>query len=399
MIAPVLACAALLTAEAPPPGSTPRWTEARVAQRAVEASAAVKALERRVEEGLAGERAEAAWENPELRLRGHRSDLDFEGGQIALRWSPPRPGERTARRAAAAQRTAGFSAEREISRRDVSATARALHAMLLGLDAQLAVAREERAERERTRVAVQQRLEAAAATVLERGDVELARLEVDAQVRELEIRRAGAEDELRRLLDLPAGAAVALSAEGATQCAAPDVSAPGSVAGDDPRLEVLRSGAREAEAELLRDRLALLPWPSYVQAAWVVPRRGDPGYWSFQVGVELPLFDLGRAARQADSAKRAAVGEELRAEVRAGAVELQRARSELDARAVQAEHHRASARALEEALRPFARHAELEGSLAAGQLRARLLAARRAALEAELKCVLARVAVDRLAGV
>lgn len=390
MIAALIACAWLAAGEPP-------LTEARAAARAVEASAAVAALEHGVDASRARERAAAAWRNPELRLQVGRSEPGREDDRVALRWSPPGLGEIAARRADAAVRTAGAAADRELSRRDVAARARGLHATAVSLDAQLALARAELAERERMSATVLRRMEAGEATAAGASAAELDRLDVAAGVQALELRRGQAVADLADLLELPEGTSMGLSAEGGTRCAAPD----GALlrrGARDPRRDVLRAGQRAAEAALARDRLGLLPWPTFLQAGYASERPGHAGAWTFQLGVELPLLDLGRAARGADAAERARVEDELRAQARADAAALRRALAAVALEAAEAARHRAAAETLAAAVDRYAQHPEVADSLEAVQLRARLLAVRRAALRAELECALERIEAGRLSG-
>lgn len=381
-------------------------TEQGAVEAALREAPALSALEHRVEEARALEGAAAPWDNPELRVENLRSDrlLDpdrrgepLERARIGLRWDPPRLGEGPARRAAARVATAESAAERELSRRATAARARSLHATVIALDAQLAVAREEREQRERARKLLQRRVELQAATAVEQSAAELDWLEAAAAVQELEARRRHAYDDLLAVTGARAGAVVELSAEGASRCVPP---AAGEVLlaraeQGAPRRELFLSELRAVDAERARTWLALVPWPTFVEVSYVLPGDRDPASWTVQLGVELPLLDWRSDERRALEARRRRVEAERRAAEAAAGREVRRALAEVEAKATLAERHREAAAVLEQALQPFERSEDV-GALQAAQLRGRLLGARRARLRAELDCTLATIELERL---
>lgn len=124
----------------------------------------------------------------------------------------------------------------------------------------------------------------------------------------------------------------------------------------------------------------------------------SPAYWTFQLGVEVPLFDWKRDEREALAARRSRLEDERRAEAAAVGQQLRRALAALWAHAALARRHREAAGVLEEALQRYVQRGAGFDALRASQLRARLMATRGARLRAELACTLDGIEVERLVG-
>jgi outer membrane protein TolC len=392
----------------------PPLTEERAVEMALRNNSALSAASHRVEETHALEDAANRWNNPELRVQNLRSDHllepaihgssypnhPFEKAAIGLRWSPPELGQRTEWRAEADLHTSQASAELALSQRSTAARVRALHATVLSLDAQLAVARDAQEDRERTRRILQRRVEQQAATIVEQSAAEVDFLDALATTQDLQIQRQQAYDDLLVQLGLPPETVIALSGEGAGRCTPPaDATALRALAEkNDLRLNVFQAELDAVEAERSRRWFQLVPWPSYVQLSYVLRGDNDPAYWTFQFGITLPLFDWKSADRRALVAKQARIEDERRAKVAEIDQQLRRALARQAEQAALVQRYREAASILEEALKRFGRGGEATGALQAGQLRARVLAARRAHLRAELECRLEQIEIERLVG-
>lgn len=402
-----LAAAALLA------GAGPALTEAEAVELALRASPALKALAAQLDETRALEDAAGRWNNPELRIQKLRSDRliepglrqatypdhPLEGARVGLRWEPPRPGVASAREAEAAAETARAEADRELARRAIEARARARHAKVRLLDLALESAQAERDLRERTRRALERRVEQGAATALDLSAAAVDALEAAEVAERLEIERARALSDLLALLALPAGSAPALSADGAVRCEAPEASPLlARAAAGDPSQGAFRAEIAAADAERSRRWLALVPWPSHLQASYVFRGDADPAYWTFQLGFELPLLDWKRAERRAFAARKARLEAERTAEAAELGHDVRHALARLGERAARVRRYAGAAAALEEAAARFDAIGPAASTVQAAQLRARVLAARRARAEAELECTLERIELDRLTG-
>lgn len=378
-------------------------TEEQAVAMALQKSPSLSALDHRVEETRAWEDAAGDWNNPEVRVQNLRSNhLDdrFEKARIGLRWTPPELGKGSAQQAEAGLFAARASSELESTRRAMAARVRSLHATVLGLDAQIAVARESQQERERLRKLVQRRVERQAATIVDQSAAEVDALDAFEVVQELEIRRRQAYGDLLAELGLPAEGSIALSGQGAPACAPPadDPTLQSLAVKNDPRTPALRAELRAVDAERTQRWLSLAPWFTYLQASYVLRGDDDPAYWTFQFGISLPLFDWKVAERRSLTAKQARLEDQHRAETAELDLRLRRALTELAEQAALVQRHRESAKVLEDGLQHFLRNSETTGLLQASQLRTRMLAARRAHLRAELECRLKQIEVDRIVG-
>jgi outer membrane protein TolC len=241
----------------------------------------------------------AAWNQPELRVSGNNLVLDptaLEGRtNIAVRWSPPRPGERRHRIAAAeAGEKAVVASERESLR-------------LLDAETRLAFARASLSAQRTSRAESIVNLHSQALEVVRRQVAEglkdalaedAARLSLaDAQAG-LRRTRAQQQRDLRALAWL-------VSPDGAVDfqlAPAPDLLAtptPPSQQQSDiaNRALLLRSDRTQQElaCQQAKEKEALessrrYPWFNFVQLSRRVADSGSGGAWGLQVGLDIPIF-------------------------------------------------------------------------------------------------------------
>ncbi|MBI5545554.1 MAG: TolC family protein [Deltaproteobacteria bacterium] len=293
-------------------------------------------------------------------------------------------------------------AELEKEQRDLVGKVRALHATVLGLDAQIALARTGLERRDQLRSLTGRRLEQHAATVLDQSLTDLDYLDALTGLQELESRRRQVFHELLVQLGLSPGSSLELA--GATfECAAPPAD-PGPLLerakSQSPRLRSFQARQAEVDAERSRLKLELVPWFEHVQLSYVFRAEKDPAYLALRFGITLPLLDWNGAELRAVAAKRARIDQEYRAETQELASRVRRA---LEERAEQAElvrRYREAEPVLENGLKHLGRALELGEAdlLQMALLQTRVLAASRARLRATLECRLTQIELERLVG-
>ena len=371
--------------------------------------------------------------NPTLRLGTFRSDrtlmpLVDDGSyrdplddvSIGLRWNPPNPGARDARAARAARRVDQLRARLELERRKLVARVRVEHATVVELDGRVAHAQIAVELRDALRALVARRLEAAAATALDRNLAELDHLDALADLEALGSKRREAGDALRRTIGWAPDMPLEPEAPEDPACRVPTESVDALVTralAGHPGLAV--HDAREAEiaAEVEHLELERLPWLDFVEISYEFAegsdparltnpactrgRCDDPSHFGVRLGVTLPVIDrkhpelAGLSARRARvSAQREATRRQIEGDVRRAVDELIRA-AEIEAR-FDAAHAALVADSLDRIRRSIAAGVADPIQLAAAQRR--VLRAGRARLEAVLRCARSAAALARQLG-
>jgi len=393
------------------------YTETQAIDLAMKQSPLLTSRDLRVEEAEALAEVARRWNNPELRISGMRygtlvdpgldrrtyPDHPFAETSVGLRWSPPELGQRGTRISEARVRAVTANAEKDQARRDVLAMVRGLHATVVGLDAQIELAKSTVAQRQRLRDLIARRLEQQAATRIEKGIADMDHLDALTDLSELELKRRRAYDSLLMQLGLPADSGAVFVSDGKDTCQpVGDVDPLAERATSaNPRARVVEAEIQATEAERSRNWWALIPWPSYVQAEYELGGDAKPGYLSFSLGVPLPLFDWKSADRRAFKAKGKSLIEELHAENRALSDTVRRMAAAQKTEAGLLKRYRESSAIVEQGLAAVKKSIESGDSTnlyQALQLQSRLLSARKAALKAEVECKLKRIEIDRLTG-
>jgi outer membrane protein TolC len=405
----------LVLAQVPTAGAT--YTEAQAVERALVHSPLLKAKDDEVDEASAWTDVATRWSNPQLRISKLRydqlvepavqgrtyGDHPFQKTSIGIRWDPPALGQRSARTAEARVREVKAAAERVQSRRDTAALVRTLHASVVNLDAEIELEKSALAGRERLRDLVHKRVEEQAATRLDESLADVDYLEVATRLGELEEQRRQDYASLLAQLELPPDAVVTLLGDSGDGCKqaleSRDLEERAERA--NPWADMVAQEIKAADTERSRRLWVLLPWPDYLQASYVMAGDNQPGYFTFELGLTLPLLDWKRGERRAFAAKHRALVEELRAQNRALADRLRRTASAQAAQAFLVRRYHDSAAEIDQGLTLLHRsleNGESTNLLQVEHVQTRLFAAQRSALQAQLDCKLRQIDLDRLTG-
>lgn len=390
-------------------------SEADAVALALQKSPQVKAGGHFVDEAVARTEAGLAWNNPLLRFGGLRYEQlvdplvdrrsygnhPLDHASVALRWSPPGLGQRSALRAEGEAREAEARSEMAITRRDTAALVRKLHAEILNFDAQIALVRDVIEQRAKLRSLVKSRMEQQMATMLDQSLTEVDYLDARTELAETEVRRRAAYDQLLVQLGLPAQEQLQLVGSQNEACSQPEAvdKLMAKVHAANPRLRLLAAQSRATEAERRRRWLDLIPWFDYLQVGYGFAGDTRDSFVAFQLQLTLPLFDWKRPHRRALTAHHEALTERMLAEDRLSSALVLRAAAAQASQAALVERYREAASVVEGGL------AHLRRALDSGritnlfevvQLQTRLLATKRSYLRATLECKLQAIELDRM---
>jgi outer membrane protein TolC len=233
-----------------------------------------------------------------------QSPADYGFG-IGLEWSPPQPGVYGARTAAARAEARATREDLKERAADLECQVRGVHAQIIALEQELALAEESLATRRKIHEAVKERTARGAATRIDLSltAVSLARGEQEHDL--LSLKRASALSELEALLGLPPGEALAelprpaptLIELGVSAPAADDRSSSSADAelsrtadGARPQIRADRARIEAAEQVLAAERAKRYPWFE-LQVRY---RRHDqsnyPNDLTFGVAITLPIL-------------------------------------------------------------------------------------------------------------
>jgi outer membrane protein TolC len=404
----------LVLAQVPTAGA---YTEAQAVERALVNSPLLKAKDHEVDEASALTDVATRWSNPQLRISKLRydqlvepavqgrtyGDHPFRKTSIGIRWSPPELGQRSTRTAEARAREVKVAAERVQARRDAVALVRTLYASVVNLDAEIELEKSALTGRERLRDLVHKRVEEQAATRVDQSLADVDYLEVATRLSELEVQRRQDYESLLAQLDLPSDAVVTFLGDSGDGCKeAPDSSGLEERAERaNPWADMVAQEVKAADTERSRRLWVLLPWPDYLQASYVMAGDNQPGYFTLEFGLTLPLVDWKRGERRAFAAKHSALVEELRAQNRVLTDRLRRTVSAQAAQALLVRRYHDSAAEIDQGLTLLRRSfesGETTNLLQVEHVQTRLFAAQRAALRAQLDCKLRQIELDRLTG-
>ncbi|MCC6554513.1 MAG: TolC family protein [Polyangiaceae bacterium] len=288
-----------------------------------ERSALLADLEARAYLAAAEAEAEDRYENPELRISQLRMDQVRNGEpqvRTAIRVRPSRPGEVGASVAEARAAEAVARAEARVEALSLEADVRWLFDDVLLLDAEIAAAEGVAASRGALADRMQARLEAAEATALDEASAALAAAAAEEDRVELRERRKVA---LATLLDhagIDPAAPVKLVGE------PPSAWPPAELPSEDvlveaalrnrPEIEIAAARIDGADARGEAERAKRWPWFTFVELGYELAPGIDQGLgWTFQTGIELPIFDTNRGGVAAADAARAEAKRALTAEV------------------------------------------------------------------------------------
>ncbi|WP_437682406.1 TolC family protein [Sorangium sp. So ce131] len=309
------------------PGAAP--SELRVDEAVAMAkrqSGALAAMNARADTADAQAEAEGAsvYRDPEIRVSQLRLDQVLDGAPrlaTGVRVRPPRPGEAAATEAAARAEAAVARAEARAVEVEIEAEVRWLFDDVLLIDAEIAA--HEAVASARRRLADQQKaqLDASQTTAIEEAMAALSAVEAEAGAAEQRERRKVALAALLERVGLDPAAPVRLVGDPAA--ALERVALPAEDALIEaalrrrPEIEIAAAGLDAAAAKGDIARGQRWPWLSFLEVGYEFsPATRDPLGWTFEAGIEVPLFNLhafGKAAAAADAeaveARRAFAGE------------------------------------------------------------------------------------------
>lgn len=321
-------CHALLAALAlaPParPGPTVDLADGISAREAValalERSPQLLSLRWKREAAQAGVADARAFADPELRTG--RFDFDEEGSlvrnySLALRWTPPRLGERGLKGSWALGKVSETDAEIEGARQQLAAEIRLLHMNIVFLDKQIKLAEDSLKVREQIAEFVEAQVAAGVKTALDQNVAELALADARTLPGMYSAERRLAMSRLAAELGFPRSRNLVLQLDEDPLALQPRSFEPAGEAANPvaSRGEFAMQSARcsQAEALLKLKRRERYPWLSHVQLTREFGAAHGADTWGFRLGLELPVFKW------------------LRGTTRAPAAELERCRAELDA--------------------------------------------------------------------
>lgn len=299
----------------------------RLALRQNPALAALRKARAAAEGAIAEARAFA---DPELRTG--RLNLDDDGIRVrsynlALRWSPPRWGERGEKTRQARSRVEEIEAEIAAAEQRLAAEVRSLFTEIVFLDEQIPEAESSIAVRRRMLSLLERQIEAGAKTLLDRTLAELTLADARVLPSSLRLERRLRLARLNDKLGLPPGSELTLRPEADLFAFEPrPLEADGllerAVAA---RSELVAAAARceQAHSALAVRRRQRYPWFSFLQVNREFGFQNAAEVWGFRFGIDLPVFQwrAGMLARPVADVERCQL--ELEAARRRVALELQ----------------------------------------------------------------------------
>lgn len=279
-------------------------------------------------------------------LRSGRLDWADDGigarnYNLALRWTPPRWGERGERTRQARSRVEEIDAELAAAEQRLAAEVRSLFTEIVFLDEQIREADAAVAVRGRMVSLLEAQVEAGAKALLDRTLGELALADARALPASLRLERRLRLARLNDKLGLPPGREPALQAErGLLEFEPRALEADGLIRRAlAARSELAAAAARCEQARSALDlrRRQRYPWFSFLQLSREFDFRNGNEFWGFRFGLDLPVFkwrsgtlrrpeaDLERCQLELEAARRrvALEVEERLAGLRARGAELE----------------------------------------------------------------------------
>lgn len=245
-----------------------------------------------------GEVAEArAFADPEL--RSGPLDLDDDGIRarnynLALRWAPPRWGERGERTRQARGRVEEIDAEIAAAEQRLAAEVRSLFVEIVILEAQIREAEASIAVRRRMVSLLEAQVEAGAKGLSDRTLAELALADARSLPSSLRLERRLRLARLNDKLGLPPGRELTLQADRSLLEFEPRSLDEDGLLGRAfaARSELTAAAARceQARAALGLRRRQRYPWFSFLQVSREFGFRNAAEVWGFRFGIDLPVF-------------------------------------------------------------------------------------------------------------
>jgi outer membrane protein, heavy metal efflux system len=307
-----------------PPGSDAKRPDSAGVPRTLSADEAVALAKRKsarlaelsahVETAAAETLATDVYPNPEVRISQLRLDQLIDGSprlEAAVRLSPARPGEIAAEVAEARAAEAEARAEARVGEIELESEIRWMFDDVRLLDAEIEALDAVAATRRRLAEQLRVRVEGALSTAVEEAAAALSAAEAEGDSAEQRARRATALAALLERLGIEAGAPVRLVGEPVTEWPLADLPTEEalveSALRSRPEIELAEARLAEADARGSLARGKRWPWFSFVQLGYEFSPATRTGLgWTFQAGIELPIFDTGRRGVLLSDAARAA---------------------------------------------------------------------------------------------
>ncbi|UQA63155.1 TolC family protein [Polyangium aurulentum] len=294
---------------------------------AQENSAQLAALEAGAVTAEAATLAADKHNNPELRISQLRLDQILTGEpqiRAALRVSPDRPGEIDADVAEARVEHAEALAEAREEEIAIEADVRWLFDDVALLDAEIAAAEAVAAARRSLAAQMKKRLDAAEATSLDETMAELSAVEAEANSASLRARRSEVLGDLLDRLGFAPDSSVEVIGEPPLAWPPAAIASEGALVEASlrrrPEVEIAAARINAADARAFAERGKRWPWFSFFELGYELTPDTMTGVttglgWTFQAGVELPIFDTNRAGVAASDAAKTSAERALAAEV------------------------------------------------------------------------------------
>jgi outer membrane protein, heavy metal efflux system len=261
--------------------------------------------------------------NPELRASQMRLDELMRGAgqaRAALRFFPERPGAVKADIAAAKVKHAQALAELRLEELTIEADVRWAFDDVVLLEAEIAAARAIAQTRQSLAAQMQARLAASEATSLDEALAELSSLEADADLAQHEARKRAARSLLLDRVGLPPDAEVEIIGDPPLVWPPPPLPAEKVVVEQalrsSPEVALAAAKMDAADAQTFAERAKRLPWFTFLEVGYEFTPKTTPGLgWTFQGGMDLPIFDTNSNGVTAANATRTAAERAFEAEV------------------------------------------------------------------------------------
>jgi cobalt-zinc-cadmium efflux system outer membrane protein len=279
---------------------------------ALERNPQLSALRQRHAVAASGVTEAKALADPELRMG--RLDFDDEAAgnsvqnyNLALRWSPPRPGERGLKGAWAQGRVSEVDGEIAAAEQKLAAEVRLLHMNLMFLDEQIKLAEAAVQVRERIVALVASQVEAGVKTARDQNVAELALADARLLPDTYQADRRVAGNRLASELGLLRWNGLTIQVDGEPLVFRPrsfDQAGLVEIAlANRPELVVLSARRAQAETLLKLRKRERYPWLSFVQLGREF--RGAYGLdrWGFRFGIGLPILQWTRGSIQRPAAE------------------------------------------------------------------------------------------------
>lgn len=261
--------------------------------------------------------------NPEFRVSQLRLDeLVQNNGQArtALRFFPDRPGAVAADVAEARAKHAQILASLRLEEQAIEADVRWAFDDVVLLDAEIAITKTIAQTRQTLRAQMQARVAASTGTALDEALAELSSVEADSDLAQMEARRHEARGLLFDRLGLPPDSSVEVI--GDPPLSWPPTALPSEkvlverALRSSPEIAVAAAKIDAADARSFAERAKRLPWFTFLEVGYEFSPKTTQGLgWTFQGGVDLPIFDTNSNGIAASNATKTAAERAFEAEV------------------------------------------------------------------------------------